>query len=126
LIVVGGGNSAIETAVSLVARRNGDEIEFLPDNEINDVTMLVRTDFTTDVKFLNKQQLYLCKDQGKIKIRFNTVIKEIHDEEVVVLETQTNNEEPLPNDYIFAMIGGSPPIKFLKSNDIHIPEPGKS
>jgi thioredoxin reductase len=126
LIVVGGGNSAIETAVNLVARRKGDQIEFLPDEEINNVTMLIRTDFTTDVKFLNKQQLYLCKDQGKIKIHFHTVIKEVHDEKVVVKDTRTNIEEPLPNDYIFAMIGGTPPIKFLKSNGIHVPEPDKS
>jgi thioredoxin reductase/NAD-dependent dihydropyrimidine dehydrogenase PreA subunit len=126
LIVVGGGNSAIETAVNLVARRKGNQIEFLPDDEINDVTMLIRTDFTTDVKFLNKQQLYLCKDAGKIKIRFNTIIKEIHDEKVIVLNTQTNKQDPLPNDYIFAMIGGAAPIKFLKSNGIHVPEPEKS
>ena len=58
IIVVGGGNSAVEAAVDLAARRHGDQIEFRPPDEINDVTLVVRSGFTSEVKFGNKLQLY--------------------------------------------------------------------
>jgi alkyl hydroperoxide reductase subunit AhpF len=49
LIVVGGGNASVEAVVDLVARRHGDKIEFSP-GEINDVTFVLRSDFTRDVR----------------------------------------------------------------------------
>ena len=124
LIVVGGGNASVEAVVDLVARRKGDLIEFRPPDEINEVTFLLRTDFTRDVKFLNKQQLYHCIDEGKVKIQFGTMIKEIRESEVVVADTRTQREKgTIPNDYVFALIGGAPPTSFLQSVGIEIPKP---
>lgn len=125
LIVVGGGNSSIETAVDLVARRNGDEIEFLPADQTNHVTLLVRTNFTKDVKFRNKQQIYKCIDKGRVKLRFKTVIDQIHDTHVIIKDTRTNQKETIENDYIFAMIGGERPDKFLREIKIRITESKK-
>jgi thioredoxin reductase (NADPH) len=125
LIVVGGGNSAIEAAVSLVARRKGDELEFLSPGEMNDVTLMVRSDFGKDVKFINKQQIYKCKDEGKIKIRFRTVITEVHQEHVIIEDKGAKKQEPLDNDFVFALIGGESPKEFLKATGIHILEAKK-
>src|SRR5580765_3839814 len=58
LVVVGGGNASVEAVVDLVARRKGNQIELRTPDEINEVTFVLRTAFTNDVKFLNKQQLY--------------------------------------------------------------------
>ena len=44
IIVVGAGNSAIEAAVDLVARRDGEKITFRPDEETNEVTLIIRSD----------------------------------------------------------------------------------
>ncbi|MDQ2921130.1 MAG: NAD(P)-binding domain-containing protein [Acidobacteriota bacterium] len=123
LIVVGGGNASVEAAVDLVARRNGDRIEFRGADEINDVTLLLRTDFKNDVKFLNKQQIYQCIDEGKVKVYFWTVIKEIRDNEVILADMHTQQEKAkIPNDYVLALIGAAPPIKFLESIGISIPK----
>lgn len=123
VIIVGGGNSAIEAAVDLVARRDGDRIIFRPDDEINDVTLVVRSDFKNDLKFGNKLQVYQCIDEGRIKVRFGEAIKEIRDEEVVLINARTKEEKAtLPNDYIFALIGGDKPTKFLESIGISIPK----
>ena len=123
IIVVGGGNAAVEAAVDLVARRNGDQIDFRSPDEINDVTLLVRTDFKNDVKFTNKQQIYQCIDEGKVKAYFGAAIKEIHDDEVVVVDLYTKTERArIPNDYVFALIGGAPPSTFLESIGITIPK----
>ncbi|HYJ47104.1 MAG TPA: NAD(P)-binding domain-containing protein, partial [Pyrinomonadaceae bacterium] len=123
IIVVGGGNSAIEAAVDLVARRDGDRIEFRPPGEINEVTLVVRSDFKNDLKFGNKLQVYQCIDDGRLKVHFGAAIKEIRDGEVVLMNARTKEEkETIPNDYIFALIGGDRPTKFLESIGISIPK----
>lgn len=123
VIVVGGGNSAIEAAVDLVARRDGERIEYRPPAEINEVTLVVRSDFKNDLKFGNKLQVYQCIDDGRIKVYFGTAIKEIHDGEVVLMNARTKEEQGvIPNDYIFALIGGDRPTKFLESIGISIPK----
>jgi thioredoxin reductase (NADPH) len=121
VIVVGAGNSAIEAAVDLVARRNGDQITFRSDDEINEVALVIRSDMKNDLKFLNKLQVYQCIDEGKIKAYFGTAIKEIRELEVVLMNARTGKEKmTIPNDYIFAMIGGDRPTKFLESIGIKI------
>ncbi len=121
LVVVGAGNSAIEAAVDLVATRQGDRITFRPDSEINDVTLVIRSDMKNDLKFGNKLQVYDCIDEGKIKVFFGTSIKEIRDEEVVLMNARTEEvKATIPNDFIFAMIGGDRPTKFLEAIGIKI------
>jgi thioredoxin reductase len=121
IIIVGAGNSAIEAAVDLVARRHGSRITFRPEDEINEVTLVIRSDMKNDLKFGNKLQVYQCIDEGKIKVYFGTAIKEIRDREVVLMNARTNEEKAvIPNDYIFAMIGGDRPTKFLESIGIKI------
>ncbi len=124
IIVVGGGNASVEAAVDLVARRKGNQIEFRPADEINEVTLLLRADFKNDVKFLNKQHIYHCIDEGKVRILFGTVIKEILETEVVLADTRSTDKEKerMANDCVLALIGGAPPTKFLESTGITIPK----
>lgn len=123
MMIVGGGNAAVEASIDLVARRRGNQIEFRPDNEINDVTLVVRSGFTNDIKFGNKQLLYHCSDEGKVKVFWNTGVKEVRESEVVLMDPFTKVEKAtLPNDYIIALIGGAPPTKFLESIGITFPK----
>jgi thioredoxin reductase len=116
VVVVGAGNSAVEAAVDLVATRQGDRITFRPDSEINDVTLVIRSDMKNDLKFGNKLQVYDCIDEGKIKVFFGTSVKEIRDEEVVLMNARTGEvKATVPNDFVFAMIGGDRPTGFLES-----------
>jgi thioredoxin reductase len=121
VIIVGAGNSAIEAAVDLVATRQGDQITFRPPEEINDVTLVIRSDLKNDLKFGNKLQVYDCIDEGKIKVFFGTSIKEISDEAVVLQNARSEEvKATVPNDYIFAMIGGDRPTKFLEAIGVKI------
>jgi thioredoxin reductase len=123
IVVVGGGNASVEAVVDLVARRSGNQIEFRAPHEINDVTFVLRTAFTNDVKFGNKQQLYHCIDEGKVKIVFDCFIQEIREREVILADTRTKEEKgKIENDYVLALIGGAPPTKFLESIGISIPK----
>ncbi|MGH9942877.1 MAG: NAD(P)-binding domain-containing protein [Pyrinomonadaceae bacterium] len=121
MIVVGAGNSAIEAAVDMVARRQGSDITFRPAEEINEVTLVIRSDLKNDLKFGNKQQVYDCIDEGKIKVMFGTAIKQISDDEVVLMNARSQEvKATIKNDFIFAMIGGDKPTKFLESIGIKI------
>ncbi len=121
VIVVGAGNSAVEAAVDLVATRQGDRITFRPDSEINEVTLVIRSDMKNDLKFGNKLQVYDCIDEGKIRVFFGTSVKEIRDGEVVLQNARTQEEKAtVPNDFVFAMIGGDRPTRFLESVGIKI------
>jgi len=118
-IVVGAGNSAIECAVDLTGfKREGDKITFTRNNE---VTLIIRSDFKGDLKLGNKINVYDCIDEGRIKVFFRTEIKEIREKEVVLMDTRTKEERAtIPNDYIFALIGGDKPTKFLEGLGIKI------
>ncbi|MEO6393125.1 MAG: NAD(P)-binding domain-containing protein, partial [Pyrinomonadaceae bacterium] len=121
IVVVGGGNSAVEAAIDLVADREGQGLSFRPAETANDVTLLVRSEFKTDLKFGNKLLAYQCVDAGRLKIHFRSAIKEIRPGEVVVVDSVTSHEkETIPNDLVFALLGGERPDKFLESIGIQI------
>ncbi|HJZ67980.1 MAG TPA: NAD(P)-binding domain-containing protein, partial [Blastocatellia bacterium] len=118
-IVVGAGNSAIEAAVDLTGfKREGDSLTF---NRTNEVTLVIRSDFKGDLKLGNKMNVYDCIDAGKIRVFFRTEIKEIKETEVVLMDVRTKEEKArLANDYVFALIGGEKPTKFLEGLGIRI------
>ena len=116
IVIVGGGNVAVEAAVDLVANRVGASIQPRPANEMNQVTLLVRTFLAPTVKFGNKFQMYQCSDDGILDLRFGIAIKEMREHELVLEDVATGKEiETIPNDYVFALIGGERPDRFLQS-----------
>jgi thioredoxin reductase len=119
--VVGGGNVAVEAAVDLVATRDGATITPRTPEMMNKVTLLVRDYLAPTVKFGNKFQLYQCSDNGIIDLRFGVGIKEMRENEIVLEDVKTQQElETIPNDYVFALIGGERPNRFLESIGITI------
>lgn len=128
-IVVGAGNSAIETAVDLVARRDGDRLLFRPAREINKVALVVRGELKSDLKLINKMHLYECVEEQKLSIMFNTVVTAIGRKkvylktragEVLSMDVGPTREKATTiwNHLVFAMIGGTPPTEFLASAGI--------
>jgi thioredoxin reductase (NADPH) len=121
IVVVGGGNVAVEATVDLVAKRNGNDIIPRSANEMNHVTLLVRDYLAPTVKFGNKVQLYQCFDDGTLDLRFGVGIKEMRWNELVLEDVVTGKiVETVSNDYVFALIGGERPDRFLESIGIKI------
>ncbi|MBK8302285.1 MAG: NAD(P)-binding domain-containing protein [Chloracidobacterium sp.] len=121
LIVVGGGNVAVEAAVDLIAVRDGASITPRKPEEMNKVTVLVRDYLAPTVKFGNKFQLYQCAEDGLLDLHFGVGIREMTESEVVI-ENVTTKEvvATIRNHYIFALIGGERPNRFLESIGITI------
>ena len=83
--------------------------------------MLVRDYLAPTVKFGNKFQLYQCADNGIIDLRFGVGIKEMREQELVLEDVKTKNVlDTIPNDFVFALIGGERPNRFLESIGITI------
>jgi thioredoxin reductase (NADPH) len=121
IVIVGGGNVAVEAAVDLVAVRDGAAITPRSPEDMNRVTLLVRDALAPTVKFGNKLQLYKCAVDGLIDLRFGAGIKEMREGEVVIEDVPTKAElATIPNDFVFAMIGGERPNRFLESIGITI------
>ncbi|MEO7539586.1 MAG: NAD(P)-binding domain-containing protein [Pyrinomonadaceae bacterium] len=121
IVVVGGGNVAAEAAVDLVATRDGASITPRSPETMNKVTLLVRDYLAPTVKFGNKFQLYQCADDGIIDLRFGVGIKEMRENELVLEDVKTKQViDTIPNDYVFALIGGERPNRFLESIGITI------
>lgn len=121
LVVVGGGNVAVEAAVDLIAVRDGAAISPRKPEDMNRVTVLVRDFLAPTVKFGNKFQIYSCAENGLLDLRFGVGIKEMCENELVLEDVKTKQElETIPNDYVFALIGGERPNRFLESIGITI------
>jgi thioredoxin reductase/ferredoxin-like protein FixX len=121
IVVVGGGNVAVEAAVDLVCVRDGNTISPRRPEDMNQVTVLVRDFLAPTVKFGNKLQLYSCAERGLIDLRFGVGIKELRERELVLEDVRTKREiEIIENDLVFALIGGERPNRFLESIGIEI------
>jgi thioredoxin reductase (NADPH) len=100
ILVVGGGDSAIEAAMGL-AHQVG-----------NQVTLSYRKEAFSRIKERNAQRIQECLRKGKLKVVFNSVPVEFKPD-AVVLEVQGELQQ-LPNDFVWIFAGGEPPTAFLK------------
>jgi thioredoxin reductase (NADPH) len=114
LVVVGGGNSAVQEAIFLT--RYATHID-----------LLVRSDKMRASDILQKELLNKYKD--KITVHFNTTTDEFVAEDnkivkVVGTDKLTNKKVEFPTDGIFTFIGLKPNTEFLQSSSIELDEIG--
>lgn len=104
LLVVGGGDSAIEAAMGLARQKN------------NTVTLSYRKDKFFRIKTRNEERVSQMIYEKKLSVLFNSQVKTIFGKEVVL--TCEGKEITLPNDYVFIFAGGEVPFDLLKRNGI--------
>jgi thioredoxin reductase len=100
VLVVGGGDSAIEAAMGL-AHQIG-----------NKVTLSYRKESFTRIKERNSQRIADCIRGGKVNVVFNSNPIEFK-QNSVTLDVNSVSQE-IPNDYVWIFAGGDPPNAFLK------------
>jgi thioredoxin reductase/polyferredoxin len=106
ITVVGGGDSALETAIA-IAEANGV------------VTISYRNPEFNRPKPENIQKINDYSNSGKIKVLMNTTISEITDKSVI-FKIPTGEVQNIPNDIVFSMIGREPPLDFFRKSGIEI------
>jgi thioredoxin reductase/Pyruvate/2-oxoacid:ferredoxin oxidoreductase delta subunit len=106
ILVVGGGDSAIEAAMGL-AHQVG-----------NKVTLSYRKEAFTRLKDRNEKRVAENARTGKLRIVFNSMPVEFK-EKSVLLEVNGQVQE-IPNDYVWIFAGGEPPTAFLKKIGVQV------
>jgi thioredoxin reductase (NADPH) len=106
IIVVGGGDSAIESALLLC------------DN--NNVTLSYRSDVFGRLKPKNNEKIKEAILSNKVKMLFNSNLTVIDDEFVGISIVGSKEELVLKNDLVYIFAGGELPTQFLEKIGIHI------
>jgi putative YpdA family bacillithiol system oxidoreductase len=104
ILVVGGGDSAVEAALGLAGRRG------------NRVTLSYRREKLVRIKKKNEGRIAGMLASRRIEGAFNTDVQEIGATSVR-LKTPDGTRE-LPNDYVFVFAGGDPPFELLRQMGI--------
>ena len=100
LLVVGGGDSAVEAAVGLARQSK------------NRVHLSYRKSKLFKIKKKNEDRINELIDQDKIKPLFNSNVVSIDDKSINLKIGDEQTE--IPNDYVFVFAGGIPPFDMLK------------
>ena len=104
ILVVGGGDSAIEAALGLAHQRG------------NKVTLSYRKGEFSRIKDRNAKRIQEHIAQKKINVMFNSMPTEFR-EGSVLIECEGEIRE-LPNDLVWIFAGGIPPNEFLKASGV--------
>jgi thioredoxin reductase/NAD-dependent dihydropyrimidine dehydrogenase PreA subunit len=99
ILVVGGGDAGIEVALALGPK--------------NKVYLSVRGAGPERIKPGNKKKIDEAIAAGVVQARFSTQAAGV-EEGKAILKHGDGKLEELPNDVVFAMIGGIPPVKWLQ------------
>jgi len=126
VLVVGGGDSAMESAIALA--ENGTEVclsyrrkEFSrpkPEN-IERLHLLSRSASETTVGETVPEKSGGETVSGSVLPALGTTVKEIRDNEVTLVNEE-GQEQIIPNDVVFTMIGREAPLGFFRGSGIPI------
>jgi len=107
ILVVGGGDSAIESALLLADERN-------------EVTLSYRSDSFSRCKPKNLERIDNYSRSGKVKILLNSEVSEVLDNSVILKLKDSDQPFVIENDLVYIFAGGILPTKFLEDIGIRI------
>ena len=106
VLVVGGVDSALEAATSVAAEPG------------TTVTLSYRSAAFSRAKQKNREKVDAMAEKGRIRVLFNSNVKEIRAESVIVMVDDSIEE--IENDHVMISAGGILPTKFLQSIGINV------
>ncbi len=106
IIVVGGGDSAVESALLLA--------------DHNHVILSYRNEVFNRIKPLNSIALNKAMADGKVEVRLKSNLISIGDETIILSVGENAQHLELPNDLVYIFAGGELPTQFLEKAGISI------
>jgi thioredoxin reductase (NADPH) len=107
VLVVGGGDSAVENALLLA-------------DEGNEVTLSYRNDSFSRLKPKNLERIDKAIQKRNVRAIFKSNVKEIKEDSVILSVEGKENLLTLKNDLVYIFAGGELPTKFLEKIGIRI------
>jgi thioredoxin reductase/Pyruvate/2-oxoacid:ferredoxin oxidoreductase delta subunit len=110
ILVVGGGDSAVEAAMALAEQ---------PGNE---VTISYRKEAFFRLRARNDERLSECREKGQLQVVFQSEVRAIRPQsvELVVRDGAKAKVRTLPNDEVFILAGGVPPVELLEKSGVSL------
>ena len=105
VVVVGGGDSAIEAALSLAIQ--------------NKVLLSYRSETFSRLKPKNREKLNESVNRGLLKVKFKSNLVKI-EQEKAVLTTEDEGQLEVDNDLVYIFAGGELPTQFLQKAGVEI------
>lgn len=105
VVIVGGGDSAIESALSLSLQ--------------NQVILSYRGDAFSRLKPQNRENLDLAINEGKLSVQLKSNLLKI-DKEKVKIAIEAGKASEVENDLVYIFAGGELPTQFLQKSGIEI------
>jgi thioredoxin reductase (NADPH) len=106
VLIVGGGDSALEAATSIAAEPG------------TDVTLSYRSGSFSRAKQKNRDKVDAAVAAGRLRVLFNSNVKEIHSDSVDIAVDDKVGK--LKNDFVIVSAGGILPTAFLKTIGINV------
>jgi len=106
ILVVGGGDSAIESAILLADQ--------------NRVTLSYRKASFNRLKPKNKAAIDAAISSGQLDVKYNSNISSIQETRVILELEESEDEVYIENDLVYIFAGGELPTQFLQNSGIHI------
>lgn len=106
VMVVGGGDSALEAAISLA--ESGTQVD-----------LSYRKKEFSRPKPENTEKLKVLESEGKLKLHMATNLQEINENQVVLCGDD-NADYAIENDYVFTLIGREPPLDFFRKSGVEV------
>jgi len=106
IVVVGGGDSAIESALLLADR--------------NQVTLSYRGESFGRIKPRNNEKVKEAIANNRINVSYHTNLKSIEENRVQITDLPTGEVTVLENDLVYIFAGGELPTQFLENVGIKI------
>jgi thioredoxin reductase (NADPH) len=107
ILVVGGGDSAVEAAVGLAGQPG------------NVITLSYRREAFVRLKERNEERVNELVKSKKIVVRFKSNVSEIKSQSAV-LTREDGSKEEIPNDLVFIFAGGELPTELLKKVGVRL------
>jgi len=106
VLVVGGGDSALEAAISLVESGAGVDLSYR------------KKEFSRP-KAGNLEKLEMFSKEGKLRLHLSTNVQDISEAQITLCGVD-GSDEVIPNDHVFVLIGREAPLDFFRRSGIHI------
>ncbi len=106
VMVVGGGDSALEAAIALAQAGASVDLSY-------------RKQEFSRPKPENVEKLKVLESEGKLRFHLGTNVQEINEDHVVLCGGD-NVDCKIPNDYVFTLIGREPPLDFFRKSGLTV------